>query len=146
METDLVVSRVLLQIEKGDEMQKYVEALSDINMLRNKSGLGAMWACTKEERWDQHTGLTYTLLAVYKIGMDKSDPIKAVKFQEVVPVDKDGNILQESKYIVKQASIVLESERIASFQQKRGAHLKAEAMNSHAGKFEFDLKHKEGLE
>ncbi len=140
MEVNLQVQTVHLIIEKGDEMQKYVENLSEINMRRDRAHMAPLYTCAKEERVDTIRGITYSLLAVYKMGLDTTQLNRPVKFQEVVPVDKDGNIIQETHQTVKQASVVFNSLQIENFQKKRGMRLKAATMNAHAGRFNFGLQ------
>lgn len=140
METQLRVLVVPLVIEKGDEMQRYVENLSKINMVKDKSKKEVLYSCAKEERTDTTTGKTYSLLAVHKRGLDKSQPNRFIRFQEVVPVDADGNILQESHQLVKQASIYLVSKGVEGYQAARGLKVRAAVMNANAGKFDLVLK------
>lgn len=135
METEIRVRRIELLIENGNEMEEYVRNLSAINEMRDKNGLPALFACAKEERTDLETGRTYSVLAVYKMGIGSS-PIRPVLVQEVIPVDRDGNILQE-EHQVKKASAIFHSASIEKYQRVRGMKLKAQHMNAHAGRFRF---------
>jgi hypothetical protein len=138
LETDIRVKRVELLIETGEEMKEYVRNLSEINDTREKNKLPAMYAASKEERQDINTGEKYSVLAVYKMGMDKSNPRRPMLFQEVVPVNADGTIKQESNQLTKMASVVFTSGQIEHYQKIRGLKLKAATMNAHAGEFDFE--------
>lgn len=135
METEIRVRRIELLIENGNEMEEYVKNLSEINEMRDKNGLPALFTCAKEERYDPERGITYSVLAVYKLGIG-AHPTRPVLVQEVVPVDKNGNVLQEAHQI-KKASAVFHSAAIEKYQRVRGMKLKAQHMNARAGKFNF---------
>jgi hypothetical protein len=135
METEIRVRRIELLIENGNEMEEYVKNLSAINEMRDKNGLPALFACAKEERTDLETGKTYSILAVYKMGLGSS-PTRPVLVQEVIPVDENGNILQE-EHQIKKASAIFHSTSIEKYQKIRGMKLRAQHMNASAGKFKF---------
>jgi len=135
MDTEIRVRRIELLIENGNEMEDYVKNLSAINEMRDKNGLPALFTCAKEERVNPATGSRYSVLAVYKLGIGET-PSRPVLVQEVIPVDTNGNILQEA-HQVKKASAVFHSTAIEKYQQKRGMKLRAQHMNSEAGKFNF---------
>lgn len=136
METELRVRRIELLIENGNEMEEYVKNLSEINEMRDKNGLPALFTCAKEERYDPATGIRYSVLAIYKLIRVGTQPARPVLVQEVIPVDKNGNILQEAHH-VKKASAVFHSAAIEKYQRVRGMKLRAQHMNAHAGKFNF---------
>jgi hypothetical protein len=137
MDTEIRAQRVELIIENGDEMKRYVENLSEINNIRDKNHLTALYACAKEERRDLTTGKVFSILAVYRMGLDPENPMRPVLFQEVVPVNEAGEILQETKQVTKMASAVFTSGQVEHYQKIRGMKLKASTMNATAGKFEF---------
>jgi hypothetical protein len=138
LETEIRARRIELLIENGNEMEEYVKNLSAINEMRDKNGLPALFTCAKEERFDPATGITYSVLAVYKLGIG-TPPTRPTLVQEVIPVDKNGNILQE-EHQVKKASAVFHSASIEKYQQIRGMKLRAQHMNAHAGKFNFVME------
>lgn len=143
MDTEFRVQVIPLLIEKGDEMKKYVEGLSEINWVKDKGKKKVLYSCAKEERENNDTGQKYSILAVYKRGLDSSQPNRFIRFQEVVPVDAKGEIISESHQVIKQASIYLISKGVMKFQAKRGLKVRAAAMNAKAGDFDLALKNDE---
>lgn len=143
MDVRIEIRTVEMLIETGNEFKEYVKNLDTINIMREKNKLGPLFTAAKETRSDLRTGKKYSLLAVYKIGLDKKKPGKPVKFQEIIPVDRDGNIMQEVDQKVKLISIVENSTRIENWQNKRGLKLQATVMNSHAGDFDFEFDEEE---
>lgn len=139
MDTKIDVRPVELLITTGNEFRDYVKNLDAINVLREKNGLGTLFTAAKETRHDLRTGKKYSILSVYKIGLDKKNPAKPVKFQEVIPVNAEGEIMQEVDQKVKLASVVANSERIEHWQAMRGLKLQAAVMNAHAGDFDFGV-------
>jgi hypothetical protein len=134
---------VPLLIEKGDEMKRFVEGLSEINWIKDKAKKKVLYSCSKEERENNETGQKYSLLAVYKRGLDPSQPNRFIRFQEIIPVDVKGEIISESHQVIKQASIYLISKGVEKYQASRGLKVRAAAMNAKAGHFDLAINKEE---
>ena len=137
IESAIKVDRYNILVEKGDEMQKFVEGLDELNRAADAEGLPMIYTADKEGRSDSNLG-NYSILAVSKFGLDPSQPGQAIRVAEYTPVDKDGKVIQESHQMVRHASITLQAKGIARMQEKRGIKLKAAAMND--VKFKFPVE------
>jgi hypothetical protein len=135
--SDLKVEKYNILVETGDELQKFVEGLDELNRAADSEGLPMIYVADKESRSDENIGY-YSILAVSKFGLDSSQPSIAVRVAEYTPVDADGNVIQESHQMVRHASISLQAIGIARMQEKRGIKLKAAAMNDVKFKFSID--------
>jgi hypothetical protein len=133
--SELKVEKYNILIEIGDEMQRFVEGLDELNRAADAEGLPMIYTADKETRSDENVG-NYSILAISKFGLDPSQPGTAVRVAEYTPVDAEGNVIQETHQMVRHASITLQALGIARMQEKRGLKLKAAAMNENA-KFKF---------
>lgn len=134
---DMKVDKYEILVEKGDELQRFIESLDEINRAADAEGLKMIYTADKEKRSDPDLG-EYSILTVSKFGLDPSRPSQAVRVAEYTPVDAEGKIIRESHQMVRHASITLQAKGIARVQEKRGIQLKAAAMND--AKFDFPVK------
>jgi len=135
IEQSMRVEKYNILIVTGKEMVEFIEGLDEANRKADGEGLHMIYCADKETRTDENLG-EYSLLAVSKFGLDPSQPGKAVRIAEYIPIDKDGKIVQESHQLVRHASISLQAAGIRRMQEKRGIKLKAAAMNQ--AKFNFE--------
>ena len=144
IESEVKIDKYNILVEKGDEMQRFIEGLDELNRAADAEGLPMIYTADKESRSEPNIG-NYSILAVSKFGLDPSQPDRAIRVAEYTPVDASGNVLQESHQMVRHASITLQAKGIARMQEKRGIKLKAAAMN--AVKFDFPANEakKDGL-
>jgi hypothetical protein len=137
IESEMKVDKYNILVVKGDELQRFIEGLDELNRAADAEGLPMIYTADKEARSDPNLG-HYSILAVSKFGLDPSQPGQAIRVAEYTPVDAAGNVIQESHQMVRHASITLQAKGIARMQEKRGIKLKAAAMN--AVKFEFPVE------
>ena len=127
IQPELNIERYNILIEKGDEMVRFIEGLDQINRANDSEGLPMVYSADKEER--QNDQGKYSVLIISKFGLDSHNPKRAIRIAEYMPVDGEGNIIQESHQLVRHASLVLQAKGIARYQEKRHIKLKAASMN-----------------
>jgi len=115
-------------IQNGDEMDKFLEGLQEINAKKEKAGKGVLYTAYKETRQDPRSGLVYSVLGVYRFGIDEENPATPVRYMEVVPVDEAGNIVQEFRQMRPRKSLESMAKGVVNFQKKRGMRIKASRM------------------